>query len=221
MTPESEAVERLESCEGPIKSEDIAHLSAFFLDLRRIEETANLESPLQLREGHWALLGLVSRAYQLSLCCIEMLAGKNWNGFYAGARGLAEAVAALAWALEKVERLPLLVREDPIVIGRIMGACYRRHPELKAMYRGMSFAVHPARSGHLLGFHPEHEQGVGIMTSFSMDFSEYFFETKVATLLVLIAWFAVDARELSGLNGGAALGQGRVMISKKEARPKA
>ena len=195
--------------------EHVAHLRAYFEALRSLEAATNLASPFELSEGQWAVLGLISRAYQLSICCTEMLASKNWNGFYAGARGLAEAVAAVAWSHHKVERLPLLVREGPIVIGRVLSAGYARHPELKKMYRNMSFAVHPARSGHLLGFQSRVEDRAGIMTSFSMDFSDYYFGIMVATLVVLTTWFATDTSCLLELDGGAAVRQGRIMVRSK------
>ena len=215
MEPESLAIRRLQRCGAPLSPEHVAHFREYFDALRRLETATNLASPFELSEGQWALLGFISRAYQLSICCTEMLAGKNWNGFYAGARGLAEAVAAVAWSLQKVARLPLLVREEPIAIGKVMNPGYAKHPELKEMYRNMSFAVHPARFGHLLGFHPRPEDHAGIMTSFSMDFSEYFFGIKVATLVVLTTWFATDARTLLELDDGAALRQGRIMVRSK------
>ena len=188
------------------------HILSYFQDLRDLESLVNDASPVELREGQWAILGLLARAYQLSVCCVEMLAAKNRNGFYAGARGLAEAIAAVAWTLQKPDRLPTLVRFGPISVGRVLNAGYARHPDLKALYADMSLTVHPGRSGHLLGFHPRAKDRRGIMTSFSMGFSDHLFRTKMAILVVLTAWFRDDARTLIGFDGGRASTLGQVMV---------
>ena len=142
-----------------MEPESIEQLKHFFEELRELEQSVNDVSPKDLWEGQWGILGLVSRAYQLTICAIEMLASKNWNGFYASARALAEAVAAIAWVQQKVERLPVLVGFEPPSVGKVMNSGYARHPALKSLYAEMSESVHPGRSGHLLGFHPRPKTG--------------------------------------------------------------
>jgi hypothetical protein len=44
------------------------------------------------------------------LCCIGQIAGGNWNGFYAGTRGLTEPLCSIVWASDIPERLSQLVR---------------------------------------------------------------------------------------------------------------
>jgi len=212
MKAETIAVRKLLRCGTVIRPDWAAHLDTYFRDLRDLESLVNGASPVELREGQWAILGLLARAYQLSVCCVEMLAAKNWNGFYAGARGLGEAVAAVAWTLQKPDRLPTLVRFGPVSVGKFLNAGYARHPDLKALYADMSLTVHPGRSGHLLGFHPPAKDRRGIMTSFSMDFSDHFFRTKMAILIVLTGWFRDDARKLVRSDGGRAITLGQVMV---------
>ena len=212
MNPETIAVRRLLRCGVAVRPDWTAHLNTYFRDLRDLESLVYEASPVELREGQWAILGMLARAYQLSVCCVEMLAAKNLNGFYAGARGLAEAVAAVAWTLQKPDRLPTLVRFGPIGVGKVLNAGYARHPNLKALYTDMSLTVHPGRSGHLLNFHPRATNRRGIMTSFSMDFSDHLFRTKMAILVVLTAWLRDDARTLVGFDGGRVLTLGHVMV---------
>ena len=81
MLPEEQAVAKLRAAPYAIVEEKIAALEEFFRQLRRIDERVMAASPTVLYESQWALLGIVSRSYQLMLCCIEQIAGGNPNGF--------------------------------------------------------------------------------------------------------------------------------------------
>lgn len=121
-----------------------------------------------------------------------MLAAGNWNGFYAGARGLLETICSATWALQNVERLPSFVRQEQIKPEKMLNAGYSKWPYLKELYSELSAIVHPARDGHLLGSNSGGLEGTGIMTSFS----DYFFNRKLNTLRTLLLQFAAEIREL-------------------------
>ncbi|MDP9439441.1 MAG: hypothetical protein M3P49_11975, partial [Actinomycetota bacterium] len=78
LTPEAQAISKLRAVRP---DSELAVLEDFFRGLREIDELASAASPYELYESQWAILGVVSRSYQLMLCCIEQLAGGNWNGF--------------------------------------------------------------------------------------------------------------------------------------------
>lgn len=181
-----------------------------FQELRELERAVNATSPRCLYEGQWAILGLIARGYQLSLCCIEMLAQGNWNGFYAGARGLLEAICAVSWSLENVMRLPSLVRQEPVKVGKMLNSGYAKWPDLKGVYSDLSAIVHPARDGHVLGFNRAALGGDCVMTSFSMGFSDSSFSLKLNTLRTLLLRFGEEIGRLVALKEDA-VRVGRVM----------
>ncbi len=84
------------------------------------------------------MLGLITRGYQLFLCCSEMLAEGNWNGFYTRAKGLLETICAAAWALHNVERLPSLVRQEQVVPGKMLNAGRSKGPYLNELCRELN-----------------------------------------------------------------------------------
>jgi len=215
MTPEEAAIQRLEVSALIVEHHISEELRKGFQRLRELESAVNATSARCLYEGQWAILGLIARGYQLSICCIEMLAQRNWNGFYAGARGLLEAICAASWALENVERLPSLVRQEPVKIGKILNAGYAKWPDLKGVYSDLSAVVHPARDGHMLGFNSGMFEGGGVMTSFSMSFSDSSFGLKLNALRTLLLRFVGEISELVGLREYS-IRVGRVMA---ELRP--
>ena len=83
MLPEERAIANLRGAPYAIGDEEIAALGEFFRQLGLIDERVTAASPTELYESQWALLGIVSRSYQLMLCCVEQIAAGNWNGFYA------------------------------------------------------------------------------------------------------------------------------------------
>lgn len=210
MTLEEVAIRRLEVSAFSIDPIATDELRQRFQRLRELERAVNATSPRCLYEGQWAMLGLIARGYQLSICCIEMLAQGNWNGFYAGARGLLEAVCAVSWALENVKRLPSLVRQEPAKVGKMLNAGYVRWPDLKGVYTELSAIVHPARDGHVLGFNRVALEGDGVMTSFSMGFSDSSFSLKLNLIRTLLLRFVEEIGGLAALKGDA-VRVGRVM----------
>jgi hypothetical protein len=215
MTSEEVAIRRLEVSDFTIDPVTADELRQRFQRLRELERAVNATSPRCLYEGQWAILGLIARGYQLSLCCIEMLAHGNWNGFYAGARGLLEAICAASWVLENVKRLPSLVRQEPVKAGKMLNAGYAKWPDLKGVYGDLSAIVHPARDGHVLGFNRAALEGDGVMTSFSMGFSDSSFSLKLNTLRTLLLRFVEEIGGLAALREDA-IRVGRVMA---ELRP--
>jgi hypothetical protein len=81
MTPEEQAVSKLKAASFQIDDDKIVALEDFFHQLREIDNQVSRASPTKLYESQWALLGIISRSYQLMLCCIDQIAGENWNGF--------------------------------------------------------------------------------------------------------------------------------------------
>jgi hypothetical protein len=152
--------------------------------VRAIDDAISRTSPLELYESMWAILGMISRSYQLMLCAIGQLATGNWNGFYAAARGLAETLCAVAWVNENQDRLPSLVQFEALRIGRIMNAGYRKYPELLDIYAHLSSISHPNRNSHLLGLRSPGEcRDKGIWSPFSLIFSDYFANEMTGLLL--------------------------------------
>jgi hypothetical protein len=71
-TPEERAISKLAATRPDA---ELAALRDYFLGLREIDELVSAASLNELYEAQWAVLGIVSRSYQLMLCCIEQLAG--------------------------------------------------------------------------------------------------------------------------------------------------
>jgi hypothetical protein len=199
MTPEEVAIRKLEVSAFTVDSHTTDELRQGFQRFRELERAVNAISPRCLYEGQWAILGLIARGYQLSLCCIEMLAQSNWNGFYAGARGLLEATCAASWALEDTKMLPNLVRQEPVNVGKMLNAGYAKWPDLKGVYSDLSAIVHPARDGHVLGFNSAALEVEGVMTSFSMSFSNSSFSLKLNILRTLLFRLVAELGELASL----------------------
>jgi hypothetical protein len=186
MEPEEHTIAQLRSSGFAIAEEKTAVLEEFFRQLRAIDDAISRASPLELYESMWAILGIISRSYQLMLCAIGQLAGGNWNGFYAAARGLAETLCAVAWVNEHQDRLPSLVQFEALRIGRIMNAGYRKYPQLQDIYAHLSSISHPNRDSHLLGFRSPGEcRDKGLWSPFCLTFSDYF-ANEMAELLLEI-----------------------------------
>jgi hypothetical protein len=182
MLPEERAVSKLKASPYRIDDKEISILEDFFRQLRGVDEQVTRASPTELYESQWALLGIVTRSYQLMLCSIEQIAGGNWNGFYAAARGLAETLASIAWVSERPERLTALVRTDQLRIKALLDAGRRIHPGFGDTYSALSSIVHPNRDAHLLSPRPSAQR---IMSPFTLEFSDQFAHQKIAILVDL------------------------------------
>jgi hypothetical protein len=182
MLPEEQAIAKLRAAPYAIDDEKIDALEEFFRQLRRIDERVMAASPTVLYESQWALLGFVSRSYQLMLCCIEQIAGGKANGFYAAARGLAETLGSIAWASESPERLTALVRTDTLRNKALLDAARRKYPGFGDTYSVLSRMVHPNRGAHLLTPWPV-RQPPRTVTPFSLGFSDDFAQKKIAILV--------------------------------------
>jgi hypothetical protein len=186
MLPEERAIANLRAAPYTISNEKVAAVEEFFRQLRWIDERVTAASPTELYESQWALLGIVSRSYQLMLCCIEQIAGGNWNGFYAAARGLAETLGSIVWASESPERLTALVRTDKLRNKALLDAARGKYPSFGDMYSTLSRTVHPNRDAHLLSPRPVLRPGAQrIMTPFTLGFSDHFAQQKIAILVDL------------------------------------
>lgn len=186
MLPEEQALANLRAAPYAISGDDIATLEKFFRQLRVFDERVTAASPTKLYESQWALLGLASRSYQLMLCCIEQIAGGNWNGFYAGTRGLAETLGSILWASENPERLTSLVRTDELRIKSLLDAARRKLPGFGDTYSALSRIVHPNRGSHLLLPRPVSRPGEErLMSSFTLGFSDSFAHQKIGILVDL------------------------------------
>jgi hypothetical protein len=183
MLPEERAISQLRAAPYEISDEEIAALEDFFRQLRTIDQQVTSASPTKLYESQWALLGIVSRSYQLMLCCIEQIAGGNWNGFYAAARGLAETLGSIAWVSESPERLTALIRSDQLRLKALLDAGRRKYPDFGDTYSALSSIVHPNRGSHLLTLRPVSTPGAErIASPFTLGFSDYFARQKIAIL---------------------------------------
>jgi hypothetical protein len=182
MSPEERAIANLKATPRAIGDEEIAALEQFFRQLRRLDEQVTAASSTELYESQWALLGIVSRSYQLMICSIEQIASGNWNGFYAAARGLAETLGSIVWASENPERLTELVRTDKLRNKAVLDAARRKYPGFGDTYSALSRIVHPNRDAHLLSPRPSTQR---IMTPFALGFSDHFAQQKIAILLDL------------------------------------
>jgi hypothetical protein len=186
MLPEEQAIAKLRAAPYTIAADDIAAVNEFFRQLRGIDEQVTAASRTELYESQWALLGITSRSYQLMLCCIEQIANGNWNGFYAGARGLAETLASIVWASENPERLTALVRSDVLRNKALLDAARRKHPGFGDMYSALSNIVHPNRDAHLLSPTPVSRPGEErIVAPFILGFSDSFAQQKIGMLVDL------------------------------------
>jgi len=211
MTPEARSIARLRATSFQIDEDQIATLEEFFRQLRSTDQLAAGASPHELYEAQWAILGIVSRSYQLMLCCIDQIADGNWNGFYAAARGLVETLFSIVWVSAIPERLVELVRTQEPSFGKMKNAGCRRYSELKETYGRLSSIVHPYRESHVLGFRPvEQREELGAWSPFTLTFSDYFAVRKV-TLLVQVS--ESINQELSNLlvHNNVLVKQGRVM----------
>ena len=186
MLPEEQAIGKLRGAPYAIGDEEIAALEEFFRQLRLIDERVTAASPTELYESQWALLGIVSRSYQLMLCCVEQIAAGNWNGFYAAARGLAETLGSVAWAGESPERLNALVGTDELRNKALLDAARKKYPDFAGTYSVLSSIVHPNRDAHLMSPRPDSRPGTQrTITPFSLGFSDHFARRKVAILVDL------------------------------------
>jgi hypothetical protein len=186
MLPEERAIAELRDAPYAIGDEEIVALGEFFRQLRWIDERVTAASPTELYESQWALLGIVSRSYQLMLCCLEQIAAGNWNGFYAAARGLAETLGSVAWASESPERLNALVGTDELRNKALLDTARKKYPDFAGTYSVLSSIVHPNRDAHLLSPRPVSRPGAQrTMTPFSLGFSDHFARQKVAILVDL------------------------------------
>jgi hypothetical protein len=131
--------------------------------------------------------------------------------FYAAARGLVEILCSIVWAREVSERLLALVRTERLNIGRTLNAGYREYPEIRETYSFLSSVVHPNRDSHLLGFRPVEERGKkGIMSSFTLSFSDYFAAQRIDLLVDLSLKINQELMKLLSQNADV-VKQGRVM----------
>ena len=211
VTPEEQAVSRLRVSPFKLDDDSLAALERYFHQLREIDRQVSRSSPNEFYQSQWAILGIVGRSYQLTLCCIDQIASGNWNGFYVAARGLVETLCSVVWASQATQRLVALVEHQLLGIGKILNAGYRQYPELQQTYQELSSVVHPSRDSHLLGFRPvEQRAEFGIWSPFTLTFSDQYAARKLS-LLIDISSKVTD--ELSGLlsqNPDAAK-QGKVM----------
>jgi hypothetical protein len=135
VTAEEKAIAALRANPGDLPEELIDFIPELFEKLREIEERVAKLLPGQMYEPMWGLLGLTTRTYQLMICFIEQIAGRNFNGFWAGFRALVETLCAAIWVSRKPDRLPSsLVQQTPLSIGKIMNAGYQKFPDLMAVY---------------------------------------------------------------------------------------
>jgi hypothetical protein len=211
MEPEEQSISRLRSSSFQIEEDKFKALEEFFRQLRQIDDQVSCASPTELYESQWAFLGIVSRSYQLMLCCIDQIAGGNWNGFYAAARGLVETLCSVAWVNECSDRLLALVRTEKLSIGRMLNAGYRKYPEIKEAYSHLSSIVHPNRDSHLLGFRPvEERRKKGAMSPFNLTLSDYFAKRKVTLITEFASKINHELLELLSQKDNV-LRQGKVM----------
>jgi len=211
MKYEEEFLKRIESSSKELDAKRIALLRDFFVRLREIGDQVSSLSPKKLYEAQQAVLGLISRAYQLMLSSIDSIALGNWNAFHACARGLVETTCAAVWAKEDPARLPSLIQFTPLKTGRVLNAGYRAFPNLKELYQELSGVVHPNRDSHVLSWRNRSEwESTGLMTPFYLGVSDYLANQQ---LLVLDAVAPILLGELSALRdlGADDLLTGRVM----------
>jgi hypothetical protein len=188
-----------------------------FVELRRIGGEAAAVSPLDLYEAQWALLGIVGRAYQLTVCSVEQIASGNWNGFYAAARALLETLFSICWVNEEPNRLSSLVRFQQVKIGKMVTAGYRKHPEMRVLYDDLSKIVHPGRDSHLLSPNVTGDiSREGLFTPFELSFSDSFAQYKVKVLLAVGPVIIAELDRLLALGEGA-LRSGRLMVGASRA----
>jgi hypothetical protein len=207
--PEEEALCRLAASRSSLGEAKIDALRSVFIELHRIGGEVTATSPLNLYEGQWAALGIVSRSYQLMICGVEQIASSNWNGFYAAARGLVETLFSLSWVNKKPMRLPSLVQFQGVNIGKMVSTGCRRHPEMRQLYDDLSSIVHPGRDSHLLTPCPHDRRG-GAWTPFKLAFSDYLAERKMDTLIAVGREIVAEFQVLLALGEGV-LRRGRIM----------
>jgi hypothetical protein len=207
-TPEERAISKLTATRPDA---ELAILRDFFRELREIDELVSAASLYELYESQWAVLGILSRSYQLMLCCIDQLAGGNWNGFYAAARGLVETLCSVVWAREAPERLVALVRTDQLKIGRMVSAGGRKYPDVKDVYAELSAIAHPNRDSHLLGHRPVEEWGKrSMMSPFTLSFSDEYAALKMNLLTTIGPRIVQELRGLLEQDANI-VRQGRIM----------
>lgn len=207
-TPEERAISRLEATRPDA---ELAVLRDFFHGLREIDELVSAASLYELYESQWAVLGIVSRSYQLMLCCIDQLAGGNRNGFYAAARGLVETLCCVVWVGETPERLVTLVRTDRLKIGKMANAGVRKYPDVKGVYAELSAIAHPNRNSHVLGSRPVEDLGKrSIMSPFALSFSTASAALKINVLTAIGPRIVQELIDLLEQDANIAR-QGRVM----------
>jgi hypothetical protein len=141
-----------------------------------------------------------------------MIETRNINGFYAALRGLIEALCAICWCQESLGRLPRLVSLEPVGVGKMLNAGYKRFSTMKAWYASVSQTVHPARGGHLLVWRTDDSWGTGLMTAFDSTYSISFFEDQIKGLSAFLPLFAVELRRLAEMPG--AITVGRTMVGR-------
>ena len=216
MLLEDKYLDELKNCSFNFKEQELEVCKQFFINLRALEQLIWEKSPEQLFEAQWSLLGIISRSYQLGLSSIQQIYSKNFNGYYCSVRGLMESLAVIVWASEKPDRLKTLVQFTPLSIGKIMNALYKKHPKLKKLYSTLSKTVHPNRNSHLLGHRSKEDMSngmIGFMTSFDMNFSDYFAKEKITILLVLSQIIILELETIIETNQD--IYKGKMMVSIK------
>lgn len=197
MLPEEKAIDRIRLVWAEIDEAQLIALKSYFSFLRDFDQHISEDSPYELYESRWGILGIISRAYQLTLCSAEQVADKNLNGFYGSARALIESLCSIVWVNEKPDRVISLVQTSPIKAGKILNAGYRKYDCLKDMYSKMSQFVHPNRSSHLLGIRPQEEQAEkGGFGPFALDFSSWFAKTMMNELHFICGNIKEELEEL-------------------------
>ncbi len=215
MFPEKLSIKRLQSSSFEVSQEEIENLKNFFIVLRKLDHQISRISPFELYESLWAILGIISRSYQLMLCCIDQVVAKNMNGFYIAARGLVETLCSIIWVNENPERLINLVQFRGLKIGRIMNVGYKKCSELKDIYFYLSNIVHCGRGSHLLGFRPTEEiPEKGVFGPFILDFSNDFAKGMVDLMVNIGSKINRELHELIS-HGENVVRKGKLMVQIK------
>ena len=218
MSLEEKYLEKLNGCKFSFSEEEMKICRHFFHDLREMDQVIWKKSPEKLFEAQWALLGIISRSYQLGLSSIQQIYSKNFNGFYCSVRGLMETLSAILWSNENHDRLLSLVNFTPLKIGKIMNASYKKYPQLKNLYSKLSNIAHPNRNSHLLGFRNKKEiqnDIIGFMSPFDMNFSDDFAKEKMKILVELFILIITELKIIISFNDSVINGKVMAFVKKK------
>ncbi len=139
----------------------IADLTTLFINSRSIGARIIKSIHGDIFHGQLILAQITRRTNELLLGGVQQIAYGNRYLTAATFRGVIETFGAIAWVTEQPARLPNLVNQKGVRVGKLINVAYTRSPGLKTDYERLSNWLHPRTdsfySGLITGDPIDHE----------------------------------------------------------------